>query len=90
MIQSSPETTPASYRLPELRFEDQRLTSHAGLVLLQPLFRGLDPHDRLAWRFAHLARDSIVGLPKMSLILIVHLMRIDRRMATSAHHSSAR
>ena len=66
--------------LPELRFEDQRLTSHAGVVLLQALFRRLDLHERLARCFAHLAKGLIVGLPKVTLILIVHLMLGYRRL----------
>jgi hypothetical protein len=68
------------HRLPKLRFEDQRLTSHAGLVLLQALFRRLDPHERLAGSFARFAKGLIVGLPKVTMILIVHLMLGYRRL----------
>jgi len=68
------------HRLPELRFEDQRLTSHAGLVLLQALFRRLDLHDRLARCYTHLSKGLIVGLPKITMILIVHLMLGYRRL----------
>ena len=68
------------HRLPELRFEDQRLTSHAGLVLLQALFRRIGLHDQLRRCFAHLAKGLIVGLPKVTVILIVHLMLGYRRL----------
>jgi Transposase DDE domain group 1 len=68
------------YRLPELRFEDQRLTSHAGLVLLQALFRHLGLHEQLQRCFEHLSKGLIVGLPKVTMILIVHLMLGYRRL----------
>ena len=68
------------HRLPELRFEDQRLTSHAGLVLLQALFRRIGLHDRLQRCFAHLSKGLIVGLPKITMILVVHLMLGYRRL----------
>jgi hypothetical protein len=68
------------YRLPELRFEDQRLTSHAGLVLLQALFRRLGLHERLQRCFEHLNKGLIVGLPKVTMLLIVHLMLGYRRL----------
>jgi hypothetical protein len=56
------------YRLPELRFfEDQRLTSHAGLILLQALFRRIGLHDQFQRCFAHLSKGLIVGLPKMTV-----------------------
>ena len=68
------------HRLPELRFEDQRLTSHAGLVLLQALFRRIGLHDQLQRCFAHLSKGFIVGLPKVTMILVVHLMLGYRRL----------
>jgi hypothetical protein len=68
------------YRLPELQFEDQRLTSHAGLVLLHALFRCLGLHERLQRCLAHLSKGLIVGLPKVTMILIVHLMLRYRRL----------
>jgi hypothetical protein len=68
------------YRLPELRFEDQRLTSHAGLVLLQALFRRIGLHDQLQRCFAHLSKGLIVGLPKVTMIPVVHLMLGYRRL----------
>jgi hypothetical protein len=68
------------HRLPELRFEDHRLTSYAGLVLLQALFRRIGLQDRLQRCFSHLSRGLIVGLPKVTMILIVHLMLGYRRL----------
>ena len=66
--------------LPELRFEDQRLTSYSGLVLLQALFRCLDLQKRLRNCYTHFSKGNIVGLPKITMLLIVHLMLGHRRL----------
>jgi hypothetical protein len=68
------------YRLPEIRFEDQRLTSFSGLIILQALFRKLKLRDRLGSCFGHLAKGTVVGLPTIALLLIVHLMLGYRRL----------
>jgi len=66
--------------IPELRFEDQRLTSFSGCVLLQELFRRLKLRDRLRECFEHRSDRLIVGLPSIVLIMIVHLMLGFRRL----------
>ena len=66
--------------LPELRFEDQRLTSFSGCVLLQQLFRRLKLRDRLRECFEHRGDGLIVGFPSIALIMIVHLMLGFRRL----------
>ena len=68
------------YQLPELRFEDERLTSFSGLVILQALFHKLRMQERLGDCFAHLSKGLVVGLPTVSLLLIVHLMLGYRRL----------
>ena len=68
------------YRLPQLRFEEQRLTSFSGLVLLQALFRKLGLQQRLRNCFAHLSKGLVVGLPTVTMLLIVHLMLGYRRL----------
>ncbi len=68
------------YRLPELRFEDQRLTSFSGLVLLQALFRKLRLRDQLQRCFLHLSKGAVVGLPSITMLIIVHLMLGYRRL----------
>ena len=69
------------YRLPQLRFEDQRLTSFSGLVLLQALLRKLGVRQRLQRCFLHLAKGMVVGLPAITMLLIVHLMLGYRRLS---------
>jgi hypothetical protein len=66
--------------MPELRFEDQRLTSFAGLVIIQELFARLDMKARLRGCFDHLSVSPIFGHHIIVLILIVHLMLGYRRL----------
>jgi len=68
------------YRLPELRFEDQRLTSFSGTVVLQALFKHLDIHGRLKGCFAHRQKGSVIGFPTVALLMILHLMLGYRRL----------
>lgn len=68
------------HTLPELRFEDQKLTSYSGIVILQALFQKLDLKERLKKCFSHLAKGQIVGYHTISLMLIVHLMLGFRRL----------
>lgn len=66
--------------IPELRFEDQRLTSFSGCVLIQELFRRLRLRCRLCECFEHRSERLMVGFPSVVLILIVHLMLGFRRL----------
>ena len=66
--------------IPELRFEDQRLSSFSGCVILQRLFQYLDLGGRLQECFDHRAERLIVGFPTIVLIMIVHLMLGFRRL----------
>src|SRR4030042_4274822 len=67
-------------KIPEIRFEDQRLTSFAGLVIFQSLFYHLNLKERL-WRcFTHLKVSPIFGHHVVVLLLIVHLLIGYRRL----------
>jgi hypothetical protein len=65
---------------PELRFEDQNLTSFAGLVLLQQLFARLRLFDRLRGCFRHQPVHPIFGHARVVLLLVVHLWLGFRRL----------
>jgi len=62
------------YRIPEICFEDQRLTSFAGLVVFQAFFSQLRLKSRLKQCFEHIRTQSVVGFHMVSFILIVHLI----------------
>ena len=67
-------------KIPEIRFEDQRLTSFAGLVIFQSLFSNLHLKERLWQCFTHLKVSSIYGHHVVVLLLIVHLLIGYRRL----------
>jgi hypothetical protein len=48
-----------THSLPALKFEDQKLTSYAGLVLFQSLFAKLGLKEQLTCCFRHLAVSPI-------------------------------
>lgn len=64
----------AFHSLPELAFEDHRLTSFSGLVVFQALFARLDLKRRLNHCFRHLKVSPIFGHGVVVMTLIVHLL----------------
>jgi hypothetical protein len=63
-----------AYATPELKFEDQSLTSFSGLVLFQRLFTVLQLTARLRACFRHLAPGKVFGPATLYLQLVVHLL----------------
>ncbi|MCP4271365.1 MAG: IS1380 family transposase [Gammaproteobacteria bacterium] len=74
MKYSKRETISRVHKIPEIRFEDQRITSFAGLIILQPLFRKLRLKERLRGCFSHIKKSPIIGYHTITLLLIIHLM----------------
>jgi hypothetical protein len=68
------------YRLPELRFEDQRLTSFSGTVILHALFKKMNIPGKLQRCFAHSQKGSVAGFHSVALLMILHLMLGYRRL----------
>ena len=66
--------------LPTLRFEDQKLTTYAGLVLFQSLFAKLGLKEQLTRCFRHLTASPIFGHGIVTMLLIVHLLLGHRRL----------
>lgn len=66
--------------LPEIRFEDQQLTSFAGLIVFQPLLERLGLKQRLRGCFEHLKVSPIFGHATIVMVLIVHLLIGYRRL----------
>jgi len=69
-----------THRIPEIRFEDQRLTSFAGLVVYQSLFARIRLKQQLAACFRHLTVSPIFGHGVVVLLLIAHLLLGYRRL----------
>jgi len=57
--------------MPDFRFEDQRLTSYAGLIVFHPLFRRFALAARLKRCFAHIKSGSVYGFHRVVLLLIL-------------------
>ena len=69
-----------THRIPEIRFEDQRLTSFAGLVVYQSLFSRIGLKRQLSGCFRHLTVSPIFGHGVVVLLLVVHLLLGYRRL----------
>jgi hypothetical protein len=66
--------------IPEIKFEDQRLTSFAGLVVFQSLFSHIGLKQQLSGCFRHLRVSPIYGHGVIALLLTVHLLLGYRRL----------
>jgi len=71
---SKVEIASREHKIPEIRFEEQRLTSFAGLVVFQGLFKQLAIKQKLQNCFSHLKVSPIFGYHLITLCLIVHLL----------------
>jgi len=70
-----------NYRaMPTLAFENQRLTSFAGLILFWQLFKNLQLLPRLEACFEHLHKSKIFTYGRIMLLLIVHVLTGYRRL----------
>ncbi len=74
MKYSRKEAISRGYKVPEIRFEDQRITSFAGLIVLLPLLTKLRLKEKLQSCFRHLKKSPIIGYHTITLLLIIHLM----------------
>jgi len=75
-----------AYKIPDLKFEDQNLTSFAGLIIFQPLMLGLEIKNRLFHCFRHLKTSRIFGHHVITMLLIVHLLLGYRRLRDLAYY----
>ena len=66
--------------LPKLRFDDQKLTSFAGLVIFQQLIFDLQLKRRISRCFSHRGRSSIFTTTSIVLLLIVKIILGYRRL----------
>lgn len=69
------------HAVPEIQFQDQKLTSHAGASILQVLFKRMNLRNRLFKCFEHLGGDSLsYGYGLIALTLVVHLYLGKRKL----------
>lgn len=72
--------------IPELRFEDQRLTSFAGLVLIQRFFQLISLKTRLQKCFRHLTKGKIFDRAGIFMQLVIHVLLGFRELRDAAHY----
>lgn len=75
-----------THALPDLRFEDQQLTSFAGLFLFQSLFQRLSLKQRLRDAFHHLLSSRAYDHGVAVLSLVVHLLLGYRQLRDSRYY----
>lgn len=86
MKYSRSEVRCKAHKIPVLRFEDQRLTSFSGLVILQALFARLQLKRRLRACFRHLNSRATYGHAKIVMQLVVHLLLGYRELRDSRYY----
>jgi len=86
MKYSRSETHCKTHSIPVLRFEDQRLTSFSGLVILQALVCRLQLKERLRACFRHLQVHSIFGHATIVLQLVLHVLMGYRELRDSRYY----
>jgi hypothetical protein len=87
MKYSKAEVHCKTHGLPELRFEDSRLTSFSELILLQALFAHLGLKERLRRCFSYLTVSPIFGLATLVLCLVLRLVLGYRRLSDLRYYS---
>lgn len=66
--------------IPHLKFEDQQLTSFAGLVVFERVFRSLNIHHRFKEISSHLRSKCVYGAHTIVQLLVVHVLLGFRRL----------
>jgi len=72
--------------VPNIKFEQQQLTSFAGLVLLQPFLAAIDFKARLARCFRQVRAGKVYGRATVFLQLIIHLLLGYRDLRDSVYY----
>lgn len=76
------------HAIPDIRFDDQKMTSFAGLVVFQHLFRNLDLKGRLRRVFGRRDRKRSFGLGVVVLQLVVHVLIGFRRIRDRDYYAT--
>lgn len=74
------DVSSASHTIPEVRFEEQELTSFGGLVLFQALVQGIGLRERLRTAVRHLPTSRAYSASRILLLLVVHMFLGWRRL----------
>ena len=75
-----------AHAIPHIKFEQQQLTSFAGLVVLQPFLAAIDFTASLARCFRHVRAGKVYGRATVFLQLIIHLLLGYRDLRESVYY----
>ena len=75
-----------AHAIPQIRFEQQRLTSFAGLVLLQSFLAAIDFKASVTRCFRHVRAGKVYGRATVFLQLIIHLVLGYRDLRESTYY----
>lgn len=76
-----------THALPELKFEDQSLTSFAGLVVFQAFFANLKLKERVRSCFRELKGGKVFDRGTIFVQLVVHVLLGFRQLADCRHYA---
>ncbi len=80
------ETRCKAHTIPVLQFENEKMTSFAGLVLFQQFFSQIDLKGRLSACFRHVRLGKVFDRTTIFLQLIVHLLLGFRELRDVRHY----
>ena len=86
MKYSRKNTRCKTHALPKIKFEQQRLTSFAGLAVWSPFWDVLDFKTHLRRCFNHIGGGKVYGRATLFLQLILHLLLGYRDLRDSVHY----
>ena len=88
MKSSKADISSKFHAIPQMKYEDQKLTSSAGLVVFQALFSVLNLRERLEPAFSHLKQSSQYGFHRIFLGLIIHILLGHRKLSDSQWYAN--
>ena len=86
MKHSRKSTQRKAFAIPHVRFDEQQLTSFAGLVVLQPFLAAIDFKARLQRCLRHVRTGKVYGRATVFLQLIIHLLLGYRDLRESVYY----
>lgn len=72
--------------IPRLRFEDQRLTSFSGLVVVQQFFQCIELRSQLQKCFRHISLGKVFERSSIFMQLVIHLLLGFRELRDCGHY----
>ncbi len=76
------------HKIPQVLFEDQKLTSFSGLLIFQLLFKRMNLKNKLKKCFSHMKVSPIFGHHLIVMLLVVHLILGFRRLREIDYYRS--